>query len=52
MEELLISLVRNEPAIYDKRHKHYKDRCGVVSNIWKHIADQLISGGYPEESEC
>lgn len=46
MEELLIELVRKYPAIYDKSHKDYKDRSGVVQNIWEAIEVQLKANGF------
>lgn len=48
MEEYLINLVRSEPAIYDKSNRNYKDRNGVVANIWKKIAEQMVEAGYKE----
>ena len=41
MEDLLIQLVKHEPCIYDKTNKNYKDRAGVVKNIWVSVFEIL-----------
>lgn len=48
MEELLISLVRENPPIYDKANKEYKKRGagGTVSNIWASIKGELSLQGH------
>lgn len=50
MEEVIIELVRQHRAIYDKSHKDYKDRGGVCLNIWKSITESLKELGYTVES--
>ena len=46
--ELFIELVRAQGAIYDKSHKNYKDRSGVVANLWTEIARTLREEGHEE----
>lgn len=48
-EENLILLVHNHPAIYDTSHKDYKDRRGVVSNIWQSIYSDLVQLGFADK---
>ena len=48
MEELLISLVRENPVLYDKRHPSYYDKRGVVANVWSSIAGKLTEEGYSQ----
>lgn len=48
MEEHLIELVREHPAIFNKQHKDYYDRRGVVANIWSNVAVQMKEVGFDE----
>ena len=41
VEEQLILQVKQYPAIYDKNDKDYKDRGGVVANIWTNIYNNM-----------
>ena len=50
MEELIISVVKSHPPIYDKKDHNYKDRSGAVVKIWKVIAVSLGNGSCPDMS--
>ena len=39
--ELLISLVKSKPAVYDFRSKSYKDSRTVKINCWAYIAQEM-----------
>ena len=41
MEDLFIELVRENPLIQNKQHISYKDRMGVVGNIWTMITENM-----------
>ena len=43
MKYLLIQLVKHEPCIYDKTNRNYKDRAGVVKNIWEMVGKNVPS---------
>lgn len=51
MTEMLIACVKEHPAIYDKSHKHYKDRSGFVAKIWKKIWEEMTAAGHDMHGE-
>ena len=40
-DDLLITLVKENPPLYDFSHKSYKDVKTVKPNVWKKIAEEL-----------
>lgn len=48
MEERLIELVRGYEALYNKEHRNYYDRRGVVANIWTEVATKMKAEGFNE----
>lgn len=47
-DEMLISLVKENPCLFDMRNPNFKDNRGVKANVWKRILEVMVEKFGPQ----